>query len=152
MIGELRLKVDGMQKELHTQNKRLEEGARFAEHFHNDLRAAVQVLQCSWSSSLPCRLHRDTRHNDLDGRSEVLHEFLYLQPNTWLAKPVRSRQPVVTGRVHNPLGVGVSARKKAWRYRASFGAFGQEENMASIRPCCVVITGPSETVRRKRLV
>lgn len=44
MIGELRLKVDGMQKELHTQNKRLEEGARFAEHFHNDLRVAVQVL------------------------------------------------------------------------------------------------------------
>lgn len=44
MIGELRLKVDGMQKELHTQNKRLEEGARFAEHFHNDLRLAVQVL------------------------------------------------------------------------------------------------------------
>lgn len=52
MIGELRLKVDGMQKELHTQNKRLEEGARFAEHFHNDLRAAVQVLQCSCSSRL----------------------------------------------------------------------------------------------------
>lgn len=43
MIGELRLKVDGMQKELHTQNQRLEEGARFAEHFHNDLRVAVQV-------------------------------------------------------------------------------------------------------------
>lgn len=43
MIGELRLKVDGMQKELHTQNQRLEEGARFAEHFHNDVRAAVQV-------------------------------------------------------------------------------------------------------------
>lgn len=46
MIGELRLKVDGMQKELHTQNTRLEEGARFAEHFHNDLRVAVQVC-CS---------------------------------------------------------------------------------------------------------
>lgn len=45
MIGELRLKVDGMQKELHTQNKRLEEGASFAEHFHNDLRVAVQVLE-----------------------------------------------------------------------------------------------------------
>lgn len=44
MIGELRLKVDGMQKELHSQNKRLEEGARFAEHFHNDLRVAVQVM------------------------------------------------------------------------------------------------------------
>lgn len=47
MIGELRLKVDGMQKELHTQNKRLEEGASFAEHFHNDLRIAVQVLDCT---------------------------------------------------------------------------------------------------------
>lgn len=44
MIGELRLKVDGMQKELHSQNKRLEEGARFAEHFHNDLRMAMQVM------------------------------------------------------------------------------------------------------------
>ena len=43
MIGELRLKVDGMQKELHAQNKRLEEGARFARQFHNDLRVAVQV-------------------------------------------------------------------------------------------------------------
>lgn len=61
MIGELRLKVDGMQKELHTQNKRLEEGARFAEHFHNDLRAAVQVLECSFSSSL--LLYASPRHN-----------------------------------------------------------------------------------------
>lgn len=43
MIGELRLKVDGMQKELHAQTKRLQEGATFADHFHNDLRAAVQV-------------------------------------------------------------------------------------------------------------
>lgn len=47
MIGELRLKVDGMQKELHVQNKRLEEGGRFAKQFHNDLRAAMQVLLCS---------------------------------------------------------------------------------------------------------
>ena len=44
MIGELRLKVDGMQKELQAQNKRLEEGARFSRQFHNDLRVAVQVL------------------------------------------------------------------------------------------------------------
>lgn len=43
MIGELRLKVDGMQKELHTQNKKLEDGASFANQFHNDLRTAVQV-------------------------------------------------------------------------------------------------------------
>lgn len=51
MIGELRLKVDGMQKELHTQNKRLEEGARFAEHFYNDLRVAAQVLGQMTSST-----------------------------------------------------------------------------------------------------
>lgn len=53
MIGELRLKVDGMQKELHEQNKRLEEGACFAEHFHNDLRIAVQVLgECAVTEHL----------------------------------------------------------------------------------------------------
>lgn len=44
MIGELRLKVDGMQKELQAQNSRLEKGARFARQFHSDLRVAVQVL------------------------------------------------------------------------------------------------------------
>lgn len=43
MIGELRLKVDGMQKELLAQSKRLEEGIRFNDQFHSDLRAAVQV-------------------------------------------------------------------------------------------------------------
>ena len=43
MIGELRLKVDGMQKELHGQKDKLEEGARFHEEFRNDLRVAVQV-------------------------------------------------------------------------------------------------------------
>lgn len=43
MIGELRLKVDGMQKELMVQSKRLEEGTRFKDQFHSDLRAAVQV-------------------------------------------------------------------------------------------------------------
>lgn len=44
MIGELRLKVDGMQKELMAQAKRLEEGTQFKDHFHSDLRAAVQVM------------------------------------------------------------------------------------------------------------
>lgn len=64
MIGELRLKVDGMQKELHSQNKRLEEGARFAEHFHNDLRVAVQVK---------------------DALARTLGYLFYIEPPRWHA-------------------------------------------------------------------
>lgn len=59
MIGELRLKVDGMQKELHAQSKRLEDGARFTDQFHNDLRMAVQVLVCLCRQVLvPGQQHR----------------------------------------------------------------------------------------------
>lgn len=43
MIGELRLNVDGRQKELHAQNTKLEEARRFNEKFHQDLNAVVQV-------------------------------------------------------------------------------------------------------------
>lgn len=43
MIGELRLKVDGMQKELNAQSTKLEEGRRFNEQFQKDLNEVVQV-------------------------------------------------------------------------------------------------------------
>lgn len=62
MIGELRLKVDGMQKELQTQKYRLEEGERFSKQFHSDLSAAAQVLahevvvvNVQTTPPLPCR-------------------------------------------------------------------------------------------------
>lgn len=54
MIGELRLKVDGMQKDLLAQSKRLEEGIQFNDQFHSDLRAAVQVHRYRCQHALLC--------------------------------------------------------------------------------------------------
>lgn len=52
MIGELRLKVDGRQKELHAQTSRLEEARRFNEKFHQDLNAVVQVMEARSIASI----------------------------------------------------------------------------------------------------
>lgn len=57
MIGELRLKAEGMQKEVKAQGEKLEEGDTFNRHFRADLRAAVEVR----SIAPPTRTRTHTR-------------------------------------------------------------------------------------------